>query len=93
MKTADIRITPVAVEDMPLLNTKGVHGSHYLRSIIEVECDDGTVGLGETYGGQTEVPLSTNLVAVEFPHGCRPGAERSRRSTSRLPVRHIGAQR
>ena len=50
MKIADIRITPVAVEDMPLLNTKGVHGSHFLRSIIEVECDDGTLGLGETYG-------------------------------------------
>jgi len=50
MKIADIRITPVAVEDMPLLNTKGVHGSHFLRSIIEVECDDGTLGLGESYG-------------------------------------------
>lgn len=50
MKVSEIRITPVAVEDMPLLNTKGVHGSHFLRSIIEVECDDGTIGLGETYG-------------------------------------------
>ncbi len=50
MKIVDIRITPVAVEDMPLLNTKGVHGSHFLRSIIEVECDDGTLGLGESYG-------------------------------------------
>ncbi len=50
MKIADVRITPVAVEDMPLLNTKGVHGSHFLRSIVEVECDDGTIGLGETYG-------------------------------------------
>jgi glucarate dehydratase len=50
MKIAEIRITPVAVEDMPLLNTKGVHGSHFLRSIIEVECEDGTLGLGETYG-------------------------------------------
>lgn len=50
MKISEIRITPVAVPDMPLLNTKGVHGSHFLRSIIEVECDDGTTGLGETYG-------------------------------------------
>lgn len=50
MKIAEIRITPVAVEDMPLLNTKGVHGSHFLRSIVEVECDDGTLGLGESYG-------------------------------------------
>ena len=50
MQIADIRITPVAVPDMPLLNTKGVHGAYFLRSIIEVVCDDGTVGLGETYG-------------------------------------------
>jgi len=50
MKIADIRITPVAVPDMPLLNTKGVHGAHFLRSIIEVEADDGSIGLGETYG-------------------------------------------
>ncbi|MEP0940758.1 MAG: enolase C-terminal domain-like protein [Rhizobiaceae bacterium] len=50
MKIADIRITPVAVPDMPLLNTKGVHGAYFLRSIIEVVCDDGTIGLGETYG-------------------------------------------
>ncbi|MEL6522839.1 MAG: enolase C-terminal domain-like protein [Pseudomonadota bacterium] len=50
MKISEIRLTPVAVQDMPLLNTKGVHGSHFLRTIIEVVCDDGTVGLGETYG-------------------------------------------
>ena len=50
MQIVDIRITPVAVPDMPLLNTKGVHGAYFLRSIIEVECDDGTIGLGETYG-------------------------------------------
>lgn len=50
MKIADIRITPVAIPDMPLLNTKGVHGAYFLRSVIEVECDDGTIGLGETYG-------------------------------------------
>lgn len=50
MKISDIKITPIAIPDMPLLNTKGVHGAYYLRSIIEVECDDGTVGIGETYG-------------------------------------------
>ncbi len=50
MKISTIRITPIAVPDMPLLNTKGVHGSHFLRSIIEVECDDGSIGLSETYG-------------------------------------------
>ena len=64
MKISDVRITPVAVPDMPVLNTKGVHGAYFLRSIIEVECDDGTVGLGALYNdpnlpaGGEEVPAN-----------------------------------
>ncbi len=50
MRVAKVRITPVAVPDVPLLNTKGVHGAYFLRSIIEVETDDGLVGVSETYG-------------------------------------------
>jgi len=47
-----VRITPVAVPDLPLLNCKGVHQKVFLRSIIEVTTDDGLVGLGETYGAK-----------------------------------------
>lgn len=50
MKVADIRLTPVAIPDKPLLNCKGVHQPYALRTIIEMTCDDGTVGLGESYG-------------------------------------------
>jgi len=50
MRVARVRITPVAVPDVPLLNTKGVHGAYFLRSIIEVETDNGLVGISETYG-------------------------------------------
>ena len=50
MRIADIQLTPVAIPDKPLLNCKGVHQPHALRTIIEVTCDDGTVGLGESYG-------------------------------------------
>ncbi len=50
MKIRDIRITPVAVPDVPLANTKGVHQAVFLRAILEVETDQGQVGLGETYG-------------------------------------------
>lgn len=50
MHIAEIHLTPVAIPDRPLLNCKGVHQPHALRTIIEVICDDGTVGLGETYG-------------------------------------------
>ncbi|MCR4265423.1 glucarate dehydratase family protein [Nitratireductor sp. ZSWI3] len=50
MRIAEIHLTPVAIPDRPLLNCKGVHQPHALRTVIEVVCDDGTVGLGETYG-------------------------------------------
>jgi glucarate dehydratase len=50
MRIAEIHLTPVAIPDKPLLNCKGVHQPFALRTIIEVVCDDGTVGLGESYG-------------------------------------------
>jgi glucarate dehydratase len=46
----DIRVTPVAFRDPPLLNTVGVHEPFALRAIVEVRTDSGLVGLGETYG-------------------------------------------
>jgi len=46
----DIRITPVAFRDPPLLNTVGVHEPFALRAIVEVVTDSGLHGLGETYG-------------------------------------------
>ena len=50
MKIAAVRVTPIAVPDVPLVNTKGVHQQVFLRSVIEVETDAGIVGLSETYG-------------------------------------------
>jgi glucarate dehydratase len=50
MRIADIRVTPIAFRDPPLLNVAGVHEPWALRSIIEVELDDGKIGLGESYG-------------------------------------------
>ena len=50
MRIENVKITPIAVPDMPLLNTKGVHGAYFLRAIIELETDTGLVGIGETYG-------------------------------------------
>lgn len=51
----DIVITPVAFHDMPLLNSVGVHEPFALRSIIEVVTEDGTYGLGESYGDSTHL--------------------------------------
>ena len=50
MRIADVRITPIAFRDPPLLNVQGVHQPFALRSIIEVETENGRVGLGESYG-------------------------------------------
>ena len=49
-RIADVRITPIAFRDPPLLNVAGVHQPWALRSIIEVETEGGRIGLGESYG-------------------------------------------
>lgn len=46
----DIRVTPVAFRDPPLLNTVGVHEPFALRAVVEVVTESGLLGLGETYG-------------------------------------------
>ncbi|WP_419998974.1 glucarate dehydratase family protein [Streptomyces boninensis] len=46
----DVRVTPVAFRDLPLLNSVGVHEPYALRSVIEVVTDSGAYGLGESYG-------------------------------------------
>ncbi|WP_405144130.1 glucarate dehydratase family protein [Sphaerisporangium sp. NBC_01403] len=51
MLIREIRVTPVAFRDPPLLNAAGVHGPWALRTIVEVVTDEGITGLGETYGG------------------------------------------
>lgn len=50
LRIADVRVTPIAFADPPLLNNAGCHQPYALRSIIEVETEDGIVGLGESYG-------------------------------------------
>ena len=50
MRISEVRITPIAVPDVPLVNTKGVHQKVFLRAVIEVVTDTGLIGLGEAYG-------------------------------------------
>lgn len=49
-RITNVRITPVAFHDPPLLNSVGVHQPFAIRSVIEVETSDGVTGLGESYG-------------------------------------------
>ena len=52
MKITDIRATTVTVPlDAPLRHANGCHWGRFVRTIVEVETDDGLVGLGEMGGG------------------------------------------
>ena len=52
MKIADIRATPVSVPlQAPLRHANGCHWGRFVRTLVEVESDDGRVGLGELGGG------------------------------------------
>jgi glucarate dehydratase len=64
MKIIDARLTPVAFADPPLLNCMGVHEPHALRSILEIECEDGVVGLGESYGDAAFLEQARAVVAA-----------------------------
>lgn len=52
MKIVDIRPTTVTVPlQAPLRHSNGAHWGRFVRTIIEVEADNGLIGLGEMGGG------------------------------------------
>lgn len=52
MKITDIRATTVTVPlEAPLRHANGCHWGRFVRTIVEVETDEGIVGLGEMGGG------------------------------------------
>ena len=52
MKITDIRATPVTVPlHAPLRHANGCHWGRFVRTIVEVETDEGIIGLGEMGGG------------------------------------------
>jgi glucarate dehydratase len=52
MKISDIRATSVTVPlEAPLRHGNGCHWGRFVRTIVEVETDDGLIGLGEMGGG------------------------------------------
>jgi len=53
MKIKDLRIHSIAIADPPLRSSYGLHMPYALRTIIELESEDGIVGINETYGGET----------------------------------------
>ena len=52
MKIADLRATTVTVPlEAPLRHANGCHWGRFVRTIVEIETDEGLVGLGEMGGG------------------------------------------
>jgi glucarate dehydratase len=51
MRITSITATPIAFADPPLLNFAGLHQPYALRTIVEVETDEGISGFGEVSGG------------------------------------------
>ncbi len=54
MRITDLRIHSIAIADPPLRSSYGLHAPYALRTIIELQSDDGIVGLSETYGGEAQ---------------------------------------
>ncbi|GAF70172.1 unnamed protein product, partial [marine sediment metagenome] len=52
MKIVDMRIHSIAIADPPLRSSYGLHAPYALRTILELQSEDGIVGISETYGGQ-----------------------------------------
>jgi glucarate dehydratase len=50
MKIVDLRVHPIAVADPPLRSSYGLHAPYALRTILELESEDGIVGISETHG-------------------------------------------
>jgi len=52
MKITDIKATTVTVPlEAPLRHAAGAHWGRFVRTIVEVETDEGILGLGEMGGG------------------------------------------
>src|SRR5262249_34939382 len=51
MQIVEMRIHSIAVADPPLRSSYGLHAPYALRTVIELESEDGIAGISETHGG------------------------------------------
>ena len=52
MEIKALRVHSIAIADPPLRSSYGLHAPYALRNILELESEDGIVGIAETYGGE-----------------------------------------
>jgi glucarate dehydratase len=53
MRISGFRVHSIAIADPPLRSSYGLHSPYALRTILEVEGENGLVGISETHGGDT----------------------------------------
>jgi len=51
MRIVNLRVHSVAIADPPLRSSYGLHAPYALRTILELQSEDGVVGISETHGG------------------------------------------
>jgi glucarate dehydratase len=51
MRIVALRTHSIAIADPPLRSSYGLHAPYALRTIVELQSEDGVVGIGETHGG------------------------------------------
>ena len=65
MRITDVRATTVAVPlEAPLRHANGCHWGRFVRTIVEVESDNGLIGLGEMGGGGESAVAAINGLKV-----------------------------
>ncbi|MBI3684212.1 MAG: glucarate dehydratase [Acidobacteria bacterium] len=57
MKVTAVKLHPVAAADPPLRSSYGLHAPYAIRTIVEIETDEGIAGISETYGGEQPLAL------------------------------------
>ena len=69
MKIAQLRVHSIAIADPPLRSSYGLHAPYALRTVLELESDDGIIGIAETYGGdrpaQALLDVSDQVVGAD----------------------------
>lgn len=69
MKIVSMKVHSIAIADPPLRSSYGLHAPYALRNVLEIESEDGIVGIAETYGGdapaQALEELRTEVIGAD----------------------------
>ncbi|MBV9073325.1 MAG: glucarate dehydratase, partial [Acidobacteria bacterium] len=61
MRIVEMKVHSIAIADPPLRSSYGLHAPYALRTIVELESEDGVTGISETHGGDGIAQAFQNL--------------------------------